>query len=727
MKKSVWLLGVLLLPVVASAKDKPAVAVSSASATPTSALPLRQVVLFSSGVGYFGREGRVTGGEVTMNLAPGQVNDVLKSLVLFDPSGGVQPITYSVADFLSSRPREADLRPNASASLGGILQGFQGALVRLGTGGAVVEGRILSVNTRNINAKEGQTVQAEFVNLLTRDGLQSVRLDDVAEVKLLDDALNLRLRGSLERLGANLTAQSDDGKRPVRLHFADGALRQVRAGYLQEMPVWKTSYRLVLDDKGAPFLQGWGQIENTTDEDWRNVSLSLVSGRPISFIQDLYQPLYVPRPIVASQIGSTIPQTYGPTLVSGGVAGQSDELEARRGGGFGGNGAAFDFSTTPRLAPARRNLAAGILNRAGNAGYINSNNLQENQVAQDAAVSRGEIAASAEQLANSAAAQASGSERGELFEYAIAQPISVPRGEAAMVPIVSESVGGENLSIYDAQTNAKSALLGLRFVNTSKLHLAGGPLTVYREGIYAGDAQVTDLAPGEGRLISYAVDQDLVVAQRNPDYDQTSLTLKAVAGVLYVTRSQKQTVTYVFRNKSAREKTVIVLRPVDANVTVLQPQKPEQTATQYRFRTVVAPRKSAELVVVTQRPITESIALLDSDLDTIFAYSKNAELSPALKTALTTLIAKRRAISTVVAQRAGLEQELKEISTEQERIRQNMERLDRTSALYKEYVAKLTAQETRIERIKTELVRLRRAETEARQELRAYLDSLNVA
>jgi hypothetical protein len=260
-------------------------------------LPLKRVVLFSSGVGYFGREGQTSGGEMSLYLAPGQVNDVLKSLVIFDASGGVKPITYSIADYVRSRPRQNDMKVGATASLGEILRAFQGATVRFEMGKSSIEGQLLSVSQKSVNAKEGDTVAPEIANLLTATGLQSVNLETVSQVRLLDAGLNAKLRGTMERLASGLTQQTDDGKRPVRLHFASGKARQVRAGYLQEMPVWKTSYRLVLDDKGKPFLQGWGQIENTTDEDWQNVQLSLVSGRPISFIQDLYQPLYVPRPL----------------------------------------------------------------------------------------------------------------------------------------------------------------------------------------------------------------------------------------------------------------------------------------------------------------------------------------------------------------------------------------------------------------------------------------------
>ena len=63
-------------------------------------------------------------------------------------------------------------------------------------------------------------------------------------------------------------------------------------------PIWKTTYRVVLDDKGTPFFQGWAIVDNVSEEDWTDVSLSLVSGTPVSFVQRLQQPYYRHRPVV---------------------------------------------------------------------------------------------------------------------------------------------------------------------------------------------------------------------------------------------------------------------------------------------------------------------------------------------------------------------------------------------------------------------------------------------
>src|SRR5207245_3009607 len=143
----------------------------------------------------------------------------------------------------------------------------------------------------------------------------------VQQIKLLDPVLDGELRKALELLATS----HDSQRKPVVLAFTGKGKRAVRVGYILETPVWKTSYRLALDPKEKPFLQGWAVVENTTDEDWKNVSLALVSGRPISFIQDLYQPLYATRPVVVPELFASLrPPTYE------GDMGAADKARAER-------------------------------------------------------------------------------------------------------------------------------------------------------------------------------------------------------------------------------------------------------------------------------------------------------------------------------------------------------------------------------------------------------------
>jgi hypothetical protein len=701
-----------------------------ATAQTRQTLPLRDVVLFSSGVGYFGRAGRVNGdATVGLSFRTEQVNDILKSLVLFDPAGNVRPVTYTTKDSLARRLGAAGMSVGNSVTLGALLRQFQGTRVRLETGGEAVEGRILSVSLKTvpIALREGGVVQAgavqiEVVNVLTTGGLRAVSLEGVTQVKLLDERLDRELRESLELLATGL----DDKRRAVELRFGGNSAREVRAGYLLEMPVWKTSYRLVLDEKGEknqkPYVQGWAIVENTTDEDWKDVRLSLVSGRPISFIQDLYQPLYVPRPLVQAQvIGSPLPQTYGAAFDLPAGVDKMVAIEPQNGLLVYGLSSGVAPSTPANKPSSERSLSSAD---ARSSPRRSREDEMLNERAQEA---RREARLSAENLAQSVASQAQGAERGELFEYAIRQAVTLPRQQAAMVPIVSEYIGGEKLSIYDVNSTAKNALNGFRLKNTTGLHLSGGPVAVYSGGVYAGDAQINNLQPGEDRLISYAVDLDLLAAHEEPRFRQDTLSFSAKSGVLTITHKQRREQVYTFRNKSDAAKTVLVQQDIEPDFKLVEPAKPAQkTAEEYRFKVEAPAKKTVELKVVTERPVTETIALIDADLDMMVQYARNTQTSPALRAALEQLVTRRRKITGLQGQRAALESELKAIDQEQSRIRQNMEQLDRNSALYNQYVKKLTAQETRIEKLRQEIARLREGETAAEKELRDFTDNLTV-
>lgn len=684
---------------------------------PEQPIPLRNVVLFSSGVGYFQREGRVEGNaEIDLSFRADQINDILKSLVLFDPQGTVRPVTYTTKDAVLRRLQSVGQSIDRSISLGALLRQFQGARVRLETGSEGIEGRILSVSLKAIPVEKGGVVQVEVINILTEGGLRAVPLDEVTQVKLLDERLDRELREALELLATGL----DDNRRQVELRFTGNGARVVKAGYLQEMPVWKTSYRLVLDEKTKekPYLQGWAIVENTTDEDWRNVQLSLVSGRPVSFIQDLYQPLYVPRPVIQAQvIGSPTPQTYGEVLeYAETLREEAERAREERSGGMAGGAAA-----PSRRGPAGPTGPPGAFSKLPRiTGAVDAR-------FGDAETRRKNIAASADELAKSVVSQAAGAERGELFEYAIQQPVTLPKGQAAMVPIVSENIGGELLSIYDPAADARHALNGFRLKNTTGLHLSGGPITVFRDGIYAGDAQITNLQPQEDRLISYAVDLDLVADRKAPRFHQETLSVSAKSGVLVITRKQRRENVYAFRNQSETAKTVLVLQDIEPEFKLTAPAKPEEkTPEEYRFKLQVPAKKTTELKVVTERPLTETIALLNADLNVLIAYARNTQVSEKLRAALKQLVAMRRKITDLQAQRTTLENEIKTIDQEQLRIRQNMERLDRNSPLYQQYVKKLTEQEARIEKLRMEIARLREEENAAQKELREFVDTLTV-
>jgi len=295
------------------------------TATPTP-LPVRSVSLFTSGVSYIERGGTVDGNAaVALSFPTDQINDLLKSLVLIDSGGQVQPVTYGARDPVGRTLQSFAIDVTQPTSRGDLLQKLRGARVSVMPGtGPVLVGQIVGVEYRTEHRPDGTvTDNIPILNLFTDAGLQSVELKDARAVQILDPRLNAEFKQALSVLASG----ADNARRPVTLHFAGTGRREVRVGYVGEAPLWKVSYRLLLGGTAAGqsgtgvgagasnYLQGWALVENTTDDDWNGIHLSLVSGRPVSFIQDLYQPLYLPRPVVPPDvIASPYPQTHGTNL-----------------------------------------------------------------------------------------------------------------------------------------------------------------------------------------------------------------------------------------------------------------------------------------------------------------------------------------------------------------------------------------------------------------------------
>src|SRR5262249_14970872 len=288
---------------------------------PREKLPIAQVILYSSGVGYFQREGTVEGtARVDLSFDVRDVNDLIKSMTLRDLDGGhVSAVSYD-----SNAPVERTLQSfainlNGNPSLGQILSQARGEKVEVvlqqanQTQPGTMTGTLIGVETQTHQVGKDATVAVEVLNLWCADGIRSCKLSEVQRLRFLNPAIDSEFRKALETL-----AQSHDTqKKAVSISFAGEGQRRVKVGYVVESPIWKTSYRLVLDKqaKAAPYLQGWAVVENTTDEDWKDVRMALVSGRPISFQMNLYDPLFIKRPLVEPELFASLrPVAYSGNL-----------------------------------------------------------------------------------------------------------------------------------------------------------------------------------------------------------------------------------------------------------------------------------------------------------------------------------------------------------------------------------------------------------------------------
>jgi hypothetical protein len=667
---------------------------SCATAAETSILPLSKIVLYSSGVGYFQHDGRITDRtQLDLRFTANQINDILKSLVVQDFGGGkISMVTYGSRDPISKALGSFGINLNGQPSLGQILTQVRGEHVEVAAP-HLIHGVILGVEKKADLILDGQTqhrIEQEYLNLLTDEGFRTLPFHQIQRIKLLNSILNAELHHALAVLATNHDVQ----KKTVSLTFGGSGSRTARVSYLTETPVWKTSYRLVLDDDKAPYLQGWAIVENTTDQDWQNVALALVSGRPISFIMDLYQPLYNPRPVIQPELHTHVrPQVYG------------DALEEPK-------------AAAP-APPARGELKERLLGkRALGLAEGRTTAASEQMLATDV---------DAGSLAETATPAAIAQDKGELFEYHIDTPINLAKHTSALLPIISQNVQGEKVSIYNQATNSKHPLNGYRLKNISPLHLMQGPITLFDGGAYAGDARIEDLPPGQDRLISYALDLKVEV---EPKHDNGSQELTAVSlkkGTMVVSRRFVEEHTYLVRNRDHKAKTVLLEHPYRAEWKLAEPKEATERARDvYRFSVNVAPGALATLRVKEILPLQESILLMDSGLDQILQYQQAKEVSHTAKEALQRVVQLRHKLDETRAQRTRLEQRIGEITAEHGRIRENMQRLQQNSDLYNRYVKKLDQQETELEKLRKDHEALKNTEDDQRRELQRYISTLDV-
>jgi hypothetical protein len=692
-------------------------------------LSIGQVVLFSSGVGYFQREGTVEGNaRIDLSFPVTDVNDLLKSMVLRDLDGGhISTVSYD-----SNAPVERTLKSfavnlTANPGFGQILNQARGEKVEVvlqqanATQPGTLTGTVIGIETQKQPAGKDGAVEVELLNLWCADGLRAVKLGDVQRVRFLNPVLDSEFKRALEVL-----AQSHDTqKKVVSLNFVGDGKRHVRVGYVVENPIWKTSYRLVLDKEGKPFLQGWAVVENTSDDDWKDVRMMLVSGRPISFQMDLYQPLYVPRPTVEPELFASLrPPTY-----SGDMARREDEKleqtsETRKRARDGHDDQGVAEKKAKELAGTwgnlpekerRKAMLEDAVRRSAISGEDYKKALKEIEAERPMNLRQGiAVAAEATKL-------------GDFFRYAIDKPVNLPRQKSALLPIVNQEVEADRVSIYNERTQAKFPLLGLRFKNTSGLHLMQGPITVFEGPGYAGDSRILDLQPKEERLLSYAIDLGTEVDPK-PSSDNGRLTkVKAAKGVLYTTTKLRESRTYTVKNRNDAERAVLIEHPVRPEFKLVDTAPPAETAADvYRFQLKVAPGKTETQTVTEERLLNEQVALTNFNDEQIRVFINSPVSSAKVKQALAEALKLREALARTQREILEQERQLKAITDDQVRLRANLKEMPPTAAAYKRYLDKFDQQETQIEALQADVKKLQATEHNQRKEHEAFLSNLDV-
>jgi hypothetical protein len=669
-------------------------------------LPIKRITLYRSGVASFERHGSVNGNaQVPLKFTAAQVNDILKSLVVIDRSGKgrVAGVSYGSKEPLARRLSAFGLDISDQPSTLQLLGRLRGNQVQLIFSQSKATGTVMGTELRDTiyTGKDGiaTNIKLPWVTLLTDAGLRTFNCAEIEGIDVLDKTLAADLAKAL----ALIAEQGQDRFKTVDVSLEGEGTRDIAIAYIQESPVWKTSYRAVLEDnadeKPKMLLQGWAIVENTTDDDWTNVSLSLVSGRPVSFTMNLYEPLYMARPDVpVPMIAGVMPRTFD----SGWASADADGMMEM----------AMNKPSAPPAAAA--SMPGGMRARGAGADALYA---QKERMEAGSALNAGEFGSSG------SAAQAV--EAGEVFQYQLSQPVTIERQRSAMLQIINASLPQRRISIY-SEERGKNPLRGVELTNATGLQLLPGPISVFDSGAYAGDAQINQVAPGDSRFIAYAVDLD-VLAEVKPDANNSITRVRIVKGVLESSQKTVRTTTYNFVNKDTKRPRTIVVEHPKSGETLVEPKKPTtETDSTYRFETECKPGAKTQLKVVQETLQTYTVALLSTDMPSLMRLSQQGVASKELLDAYKKAAEFQAAVDAAQTKVNTLKKEREEIDRDQTRIRNNMGSVDRNSDLYKRYVAKLTEQETRVEALTGEQTAAEQAVQNAKAKLDQYVSSLSV-
>lgn len=612
---------------------------------PAQKLPLTQVVLFNSGVGYFHRAGEVEGDtRIDLQFSAADINDLIKSLIIYDAKGKAMPLRYDSQEPIEKTLKSFAIDLSTNPSYGLILNQMRGQKVELALQTtnpalnglpATLSGTIVGMETavRPHNPSAPGTSEMELLNLACAEGLRSVPLAAIQKVRFLNPTVENELRRALEVVAVGRDTQ----KRTVRLGFKGEGRREVRVGYVVDNPIWKTSYRLIKSETGKWRLQAWANVENTSDEDWNDIKLSLVSSRPISFQMDLYPPLFIPRPTVEPALFASLrPPTYAGPISNMGRAGDEPQFQGG-GGGFNGQG-----SSVMQGGGGALGFGGGNVGQFGNNGGASQLNRYANT-----ANSEGSRRLTFEQMQErrneelgnaleqrQANAQRMGSaltnvdpnfikqvraadDLGHPARYTIEQKVTLPRQESVMLPILDEEIEAANVCIYNEQVHATRPLLGVKIKNKTKQALMAGPVTVYQgEQAYSGDARMLDLQPNEERYLSFALDTGVEITPFVDVKPSREMTVRIQNGQLSVQCKFQHKQTYVIANRSPEDRLVVLEQPIQEGWKLVRPEKPaEKTTDMYRFEVLVKAGRTIEYEVIEEQPRTnETKEIVQGDL-----------------------------------------------------------------------------------------------------------------
>jgi hypothetical protein len=648
-------------------------------------LPVRQVVLYKHGVGYFERAGELAPGEsARLDFKAAEMDDVLKSLTIEEKGGGrISGLRYDSSEPLAHKLADFPFQLGAAQPLSAVLDQLKGAQIELKFANETVTGAVVAAR---LTPGDDKRPEREQITLLMDAGdLRNFDLGAAAAIRFTDTRLQTQFKDYL----AALTEARSREKRTVYIDSTGSQRREVVASYMVPTAVWKSSYRLIFGEGAQPTLEGWAIVDNTSGEDWNKVDLSLVSGRPISFISRLYEPRYVTRQ------AAELPEDYAsaPVVYEGAMDAEAKAVSLN--------------APAPQAAPQA--MAADML--VPSAGLSRLEQFVRIQKAPPVSV---------------IAAPAVGRELGELFEYHIPTPVTVRRNESAMLPFLQQKVDTRKLLIY-SDPAAAHPMDAAEIANSTGKTLDGGPITVYESGAYAGEALMETVKTGDKRLISYGVDLGTRITTQWDSKAEQIREIHARRGILTTSNAVVETRTYTIHNVDQKAKTLVIEHTARPEYNLLDRKPLEKTSNAYRFEVKLAPGATEKFPVTEERVYERAFTITDLTPDVLFTYVRNKTFSDAARKQLEQIANLKQQIAAAGREIQSLESQIAEVTNDQERVRRNIGSLNQVSGQQQQvqaYAQRLAGQESQLASLRDRRAELDKKRAALEGEVSGSIESL---
>ncbi|MBF9016345.1 MULTISPECIES: hypothetical protein [unclassified Oceanispirochaeta] len=632
-------------------------------------MPVKAVTLYSAGLAQIVQETEVTGNEVLLfPVEHKDVNDILKSLRVEDLDGGrVDSVNFASENPLNAVLSDMRVNPSGSPGIRQFLSGTQGEQVTVANSEGDYSGYIFSVEDQRDADGNSRTI----LNLMNADGLRSIDISTLVNLKFSDETLQEEL---LEALG-EIARSRIKSSRLLKISLKGEGTRTVRLSYIRAVPLWKTSYRIVIDQEGTPRLEGWALVQNTGSEAWEDVNLSFVAGQPNAFIMDLASPRYVHRDTV------DIP-----------TAGPLGAVEYDRG-----------IAPSPNAGSAYKSMAAPSVM------------YEESEMMMDDYYGYEESYEPAPMQSRATAVRS-----GNYYRYTVDSPVTVESRSSAMIPIISTENVGTTLGIYDPSSGGL-VFKSIRLENDGDAHWAAGPVSVSEGRSYAGDALIPDMIPGSKRFLSYAVHGNLEVQKSVESLPQRIISLKISDGLLERVDKMERESHYTV---SGEEKELILIHPKESGWSLTEnPEIDEETPTAYRF---TLESWDDPILVKEEYIISRDYGLRNLSINDFSYYLEWGNLSKQMKEAFQKMSSLKRQSEQLRSESSSLTAQISRLERDQNRVRENMKVLDQESDLFAKYAAQLEKQEEDIQNLNSRVEEKQAAILKADRELINYIASVEL-